>query len=141
MQLLVLLVVSIVQVVIFFINCACFSPFSPFTSVFIGHPQAALFARRDIASGEELTFSYGDASSCDRGRSGCTVGGAVAGELAGGAVELVDYGDLISKRGDREPRAEACDIKQDVGTTCTAALRPCRCGSALCSGFMPSQQT
>jgi len=66
-------------------------------------PRVALFAARDIALGEELTFSYGQPNSQ-----------AVAGE---GPTPLSSAGQT---RG------------------ASRSQRRCFCGTAACSGFMPT---
>lgn len=72
-------------------------------------PRAAFFCARDVAIGEELTFRYGGTSACASSSSSTTT--------TASEVEVADAA------------AEA--------QTAAAGRRPCRCGAAACTGYLP----
>ncbi|KAJ3180477.1 hypothetical protein HDU87_001986 [Geranomyces variabilis] len=71
-------------------------------------PSAALFAKRDIEAGEELTFDYG-----------------------GGVAAAADEEEQESA--DNAPALEAGSSQADDD----AARIPCACGAASCRGYLP----
>ena len=84
-------------------------------------PVAALFARRAIEDGEELTFSYGKPPTSPAKKGG---------------------GQGSASDGDGDGDAPASDIHSaGAAPSLTPAKRRCHCGAVTCRGYLPFDPT
>ena len=81
-------------------------------------PVVALASRRALRIGEEVTWTYGEASNHDPGQQDATCGA--------GQPVLADGGDP-AVHGQHDADSMAGPTSREV----------CLCGSDLCTGFMP----